>query len=103
MNSVDMALNFGSVVNVIGVILLLRTVIKDRNILRGYSVSGCFLTLLAIGGFQIAFFLMENMVSFVLGLFTAVFWLVAFVYSLRQMIKQATAQKKETSSEPNKQ
>ena len=87
MNGVDIALNFASIVNFIGIILLLRTVIKNRNALRGYSVIGCFLTFLAICGFQIALFLMDNMFSFLLGLTAAVFWFVAFVYSLRQTMR----------------
>lgn len=87
MNGIDVALNFASIVNFIGIILLLRTVIKNRNALRGYSVIGCFLTFLAICGFQIALLLMGNFFSFALGLTAAVFWFVAFVYSFRQTIK----------------
>ena len=95
MNSVDIALNFASVVNFVGLILLFRTVIKNRNFLRGFSVSGCFLTFLALCGFQIAYFLLDNMISFILGIVAAVFWFVAFVYSFRQMMRTAAVQKKE--------
>lgn len=95
MNGIDAALNFASIVNFIGIILLLRTVIKNRNVLRGYSVIGCFLTFLAICGFQIALVLMGNLFSFVLGLNAAVFWFVAFVYSLRQTIRTANELKKQ--------
>ena len=103
MNSVDAALNFASIINFLGLILLLRAVIKNRNVLRGFSVSGCFLTFLAICGFQIAYFLMDNMISFILGLTAAIFWFVAFVYSLRQMMRTSVAQKKETATENEKQ
>jgi hypothetical protein len=103
MNSVDLALNFASVVNFIGLVLLLRTVIKNRNVLRGFSVSGCFLTFLAICGFEIAYFIMGNMLSFVLGLIATVFWFVAFVYSLRQMKRITDVQTKETGAEHEKQ
>jgi hypothetical protein len=103
MNGVDLAMNFASVVNFLGLILLLRTVIKNRNALRGFSAGGCFLTFLAICGFQIAYFLMDNMISFILGLTAAVFWFVAFIYSLRQMMRASVAQKKETVAETEKQ
>jgi hypothetical protein len=103
MNSVDLALNFASVVNFLGLILLLRAVIKNRNVLRGFSAGGCFLTFLAICGFQIAYFLMDNMISFVLGLTTAVFWFVAFIYSLRQTMRASAAPKKEAAAEAEKQ
>ncbi len=94
-NNVDIALNFASIVNFIALILLLRAVIRNRNFLRGFSVSGCFLTFVAICSFQIAYFLMGNMISFILGISAAVFWFVAFVYSLRQMMRTNAEKKKE--------
>ena len=103
MNSVDLAMNFASVFNFLGLILLLRTVIKNRNVLRGFSAGGCFLTFLAICGFQIAYFLMDNMISFTLGLTAAVFWFVAFIYSLRQTMRTTATQRKETATETEKQ
>jgi large-conductance mechanosensitive channel len=101
-NSVDIALNFASIVNFTGLILLLRTVIKNRNFLRGFSTSGCFLTFVAICGFQIAYF-MDNMISFLLGLSAAVFWFVAFAYSLRQMMHASAVKKKEDAAKTEKQ
>ncbi len=103
MNSVDIALNFASIVNFIALILLLRAVIRNRNFLRGFSVSGCFLTFIAICGFQIAYFLMDNMISFLLGLSAAVFWFVAFAYSLRQMMRANAEKKKEDAAKTGKQ
>jgi hypothetical protein len=94
MNSVDLAMNIASIANFLGLILLLRTVIKNRNVLRGFSAGGCFLTFLAICGFQIAYFLMDNLISFMLGLTAAVFWFVAFIYSLRQKMRTHVTQKK---------
>ena len=102
MNSVDLAMNFASVVNFLGLILLLRTVVKNRNVLRGFSAGGCFLTFLAICGFQVAYFLMDNMISFILGLTAAVFWFVAFIYSLRQTMRACTPQE-EPVGEPERQ
>ena len=95
MNSVDLALNFASIVNFIALILLLRAVIRNRNVLRGFSVSGCFLTFVAICGFQIAYFLMDNMISFLLGLSAAVFWCLAFIYSLKQMMRKTAEPEKQ--------
>ena len=85
MNTADMAMNLGNVVNLIAVLLLMRAVIKDRKVLKGYSVSGTFLTFIAILGFEIGFFLMGNMISFTLGLTNLSFWLMAFVFSLRNL------------------
>jgi len=88
MNPVDVAMNFANVVNLIAVLLLMRTIIKNRNILKGYSVSGTFLTFIAIFGFEVGFFLMGNYVSFALGFTNLAFWLMAFVFSLRKLMRE---------------
>jgi hypothetical protein len=90
MNNVDIAMNIASAINFLALILLLRAVIKNRNILRGFSPTGCFLTFLAICSFQVAYYLMDNMISFALGIAAAVFWFVAFIYSLKQTIRVNT-------------
>ncbi len=88
MNNVDMAMNFANVVNLIAVLLLMRSIIKDRNKLKGYSVSGTFLTFMAILGFEIGFYYMENYISFGLGIINLAFWFMAFVFSLRNLIRE---------------
>ena len=86
MNDVDIAMNLANVVNLIAVLLLMRAVIKDRNKLKGFSVSGTFLTFIAIVGFEVGFYLMENYFSFGLGLVNLVFWFIAFIFSFRNLI-----------------
>ncbi len=88
MNAVDAAMNFGNAVNLVAVLLLMRAVLKDRNFLKGFSVSGTFLTFVAIIGFEVGFLFMENYVSFVLGLVTLVFWFLVFVFSLRTLLRE---------------
>ena len=88
MNTADMAMNFANVVNLIAVLLLMRVIIKNRNILKGYSVSGTFLTFIAILGFEIGFYLMENYISFGLGIINLAFWFLAFVFSLRNFMRE---------------
>ena len=88
MNVVDMTMNFANVVNLIGVLLLMRAVIKNRNVLKGYSVSGTFLTFIAILGFEIGFYFMENYISLALGLTNLAFWFMAFILSLRNFMRE---------------
>ena len=88
MNSVDLAMNFANVINLIAVLLLMRAVVKNRNLLKGYSVSGTFLTFTAILGFEIGFYLMGNYISFGLGLINLAFWFMAFVFTLRNLIRE---------------
>lgn len=84
MNPADMAMNFANTINLIAVILLMRTIIKDRNVLKGFSISGTFLTFIAILGFEIGFYLMGNYISFGLGIISLCFWFMAFIFSLRK-------------------
>lgn len=81
-------MNFANAVNLLAVLLLMRAIIKNRNILKGYSVSGTFLTFVAIFGFEIGFYLMGNYISFGLGIINLTFWLMAFVFSFRNLLRQ---------------
>lgn len=86
MNDADMVMNFANIINLIAVLLLMKAIIKDRNKLKGYSVSGTFLTFIAIFGFEIGFYLMENFFSFGLGLINLAFWFMAFTFSFRNYL-----------------
>ena len=72
---------------------MLRAVIKTESALRGYSIIGSFLTFVSIVGFEIAYYLLGNVVGFALGWATVAFWFIAFVYSFRQRLKDNKKQK----------
>jgi hypothetical protein len=88
MDAVSLVLDFASLVNFVGVLLLTRAIIRDRNVLKGFSVSGSLLTFIAVSGFDVAYFLMGNLIGFSLGLANIVFWLIAFMFALRRFIHQ---------------
>ena len=83
MDSVSIALDFAKVVNLIAVLLLMRAVIVDRKVLRGFSISGSFLTFVAILSFEVAYVYLDNLISVALGLVSLVFWFMAFLFTLR--------------------
>jgi hypothetical protein len=83
----NLALDLASIVNFIALLLMLRAVIKNRKVLRGYSIIGSFLTFVSILGFEIAYYLLGNVVGFALGWATVAFWFIAFIYSFRQRLK----------------
>ena len=89
----NLFLSFASVINFIALHLMMRAVIKNRSTLRGYSILGSFLTFVSIVGFEIAYFLLGNIVGFALGWVTVAFWFIAFLYSLRQRLKGTEEQK----------
>jgi hypothetical protein len=90
----NLALDLASVINFIALLLMLRAVIKNRKVLRGYSIAGSFLTFVSIVGFEVAYYLIGNIIGFALGWVTVAFWFTAFLYSLRQRLK-GTLQEKE--------
>ena len=87
MNAANLALSIASFINFLALLLMLRAVIKNRHVLRGYSISGSFLTFVSIVGFQIAYYMLGNTVGFILGWATVAFWFTAFIYSLRQRLE----------------
>jgi energy-converting hydrogenase Eha subunit A len=97
LSTAEIALNIASIINFVALMLLLRSVLKNRNTLRGYSVSGCFLTFISILGFEIAYTLMGNYFSVILGLATVIFWFVAFIYSFKLKIKSRKENKPSSS------
>jgi len=89
----NLALDLASIINFVALLLMLRAVIKNRKVLRGYSIVGSFLTFVSIVGFEIAYYLLGNVVGFALGWATVAFWFIAFVYSFRQKLKDNKKQK----------
>ena len=83
----NLALDLASIINFVALLLMLRAVIKNRKVLRGYSVIGSFLTFVSIVGFEIAYYLLGNVLGFALGWATVAFWFIAFIYSFRQRLK----------------
>ena len=83
----NLVLDLASVINFVALLLMLRAVLKSRNVLRGYSILGSFLTFVSILGFEIAYYLLGNLFGFALGWATVAFWLIAFLYSLKQRLK----------------
>lgn len=83
---VNLLLDVAGIINFIALLWLLRAVIKNRAYLRGFSVVGSFLTFVSIVCFEVAYYLLGNIVGFMLGWATVVFWFLAFVYSLRQKL-----------------
>jgi hypothetical protein len=83
---VNIMLDFGNVINLVAVLFLMRTVINDRKILRGFSVSGVLLTCISISCFEIAYLFLDNSLSFAIGLVTLTYWSLAFIFIIRRYI-----------------
>ena len=84
----NLFLDVASVINFVALLLMLRSVIKNRKVLRGYSIVGSFLTFVSILGFEVAYYLLGNVFGFALGWATVAFWFIAFLYSLKQNLKK---------------
>ena len=88
MISASLALDFANIINFIAVLFLTRAIVKDRKVLKGFSVSGTFLTFIAILSFEAAYLSLGILLSFALGLVSLFFWLLAFIFSLRRFINE---------------
>ncbi|MGA2385200.1 MAG: hypothetical protein ABSG33_01550 [Candidatus Bathyarchaeia archaeon] len=93
MNTANLVLSIASVINFTALLLMLRAVIRNRNALRGYSITGSFLTFVSLVGFQIAYYILGNIVGFILGWVSVGFWFIAFAYTLRQRLRGTEQQK----------
>ena len=93
MDAANLALSFASIINFSALMLMLRAVIKNRKVLRGYSIIGSFLTFVSIVGFEVAYYLLGNIIGFALGWATVAFWFIAFIYSLRQKLEGTEKEK----------
>ncbi len=83
----NLILDVASIINFVALLWMLRAIITNRNVLRGYSVVGSFLTFISLIWFELAYHLIGNVIGFAFGWVTTGFWFLAFVYTLRQRIK----------------
>ena len=97
MTLANLLLDIASAVNFIALLWMLRAIIKNRNVLRGFSIVGSFLTFVSIVGFELAYHLLGNTIGFALGWFTVAFWFIAFVYSLRQKMRDNKERRQKVS------
>ena len=81
MNTADL-FNLGNLFLLIASFPLLKTLIQDRNQLRGYNPIGTVLTFLGLIAMNTAFFLSGIYLSNLLGATTLAFWGIASYYSI---------------------
>lgn len=85
--------NVSNVLFLIGTTLLIRAVLKNRNILNGYDWLGSLLTLTAMicSEFAYILFIMEGQsaywISFLFSLLTVAYWALASFYSIKSKLK----------------
>jgi hypothetical protein len=93
MTLANLLLDIASIINSVALLWMLRAIIKDRNVLRGFSIIGSFLTFISILGFELAYHLLGNVIGFALGWFTVAFWFIAFIYSLKKKLNDRKIKK----------
>jgi hypothetical protein len=85
--------NISNVLFLVGTSLLIRAVLKNRNILKGYDWLGALLTLAAMACVQQAYimFIQEGLtsyyVSFLFSLPTVAYWVLVTAYSIKNKLK----------------
>ena len=85
--------NISNVLFLIGTTLLIRAVLKNRNILNGYDWLGSLLTLTAMCCSEYAYILFIERgdsaywISFLFSLLTVFYWFLATVYSVKSKLQ----------------
>ena len=79
----NLLLDIGNIVMLIGTLLLIRAVIKDRKILKGYNPVGSILTMLGMITFDTFYVVINNQFSLWIAMVTTAYWFLASVYSVR--------------------
>ena len=94
MDTASILFDAANIVNVFACALLMRSAIKDRNALKGFSVLGSVLTFVVTGLFWVGFYYMDNMMSFGFIMVPLVFWLLVSVFTLRMWINETRLNKR---------
>jgi hypothetical protein len=81
----NIILAIGNFCCLLGTILLTRTVIKNKKILQGYSLSGAMLTSIAVMLFCVAFAQMNEILSFVFAISTLIYWFTVSLYKIKNV------------------
>jgi hypothetical protein len=81
-------LTIGNIICLIGTLLQIFAIYKNREILNGYSPVGSFLTFVSIVFFQYGFYLLDNLIGILFAVPTIIFWLMAFIYSSKRKLRK---------------
>lgn len=101
----SMLFNISNVLFLVGTSLLIRAVLKNRNILKGYDWLGALLTLSAMVCVQQAYIefiqsgLTSYWVSFGFSLPTVAYWVLVTVYTIRARLQKGKIKIKEIEDE----
>jgi len=88
MDIVNICMNVGTALAALGTLPSIMAVIKNREVLRGYSPIGCFILFVAMINFAMAFTKMGYWISVLCGVPVAVFWFLAAVYSFKIRVRE---------------
>lgn len=82
-----MVFDIGNAVCLIGTMLLIYAIFKNRNVLKGFQPIGSLLTLIAMSFFEFNYYQMGMLKSFFFCLPTVALWLMASLYSIRNWFR----------------
>jgi len=91
----NLVLDLASAINFVALLLMLRAVVKNRKVLRGYSIVGFFLNLCLDRWLRSSLLPFGQHYWFRVGLGYGRVLFIAFVYSLRQRFKEGKEQKED--------
>jgi len=87
MISPDLIFRIANIFFLIGTIFLIYSIVRNRNILKGFQPLGSSLTFIAMSWIQFNYFQMNYWENFWLSLPTWGMWLLASIFSIKTTIK----------------
>jgi len=85
--NVEMVFDIGNAVCLVGTVLLIYAIFKNRNVLKGFQPIGSLLTFIAMSFFEFNYYQMCMWKSFLFSLPTVALWFVTSFYSIRNWFR----------------
>ena len=85
MDFISIIILVANIITCVGTIQLIRAVIQNRTMLNGYSLSGAFLTFIALVMFNVVWAMLGgllNMIAVGIGAITVAYWFFVVIFKL---------------------
>jgi hypothetical protein len=83
MTIMEISFLIGNIIMLVGTLLLIRTVIKNKQLLHGYDILGSFLTFIALICFNVGYIASNQYASLCFAFITVLYWLFVVIFKIK--------------------
>jgi len=84
-----------NIICLFGTLLQIYQVIKNKNMLKGYSFTGSLLTFISVFMFDVGFWMLEQYLSTAIGAVTVIYWMLVTIYTGHPKTKKSVEENRE--------